>query len=53
MPRTVEEIEVDIKAVKANPNWAVSEAFASLYAELLKEKNKLTQAQVPPPSGKY
>lgn len=50
MPRTIEEIEADIAAVKAtDPNWATSSVYASLnfaYAELLKHSNAA------PPAGK-
>ncbi len=49
MPRTIEQIEGDINAIKSNPNWATSEAFSAAIAAFTNEKNQLTQ----PPAGKY
>ncbi len=53
MPRTVEQIEADIAAVTANPNWTTDPVDKVLYGELLREKYQLTPVPVPPPIGKY
>ncbi len=53
MPRTVEQIEDDIAAVKANHNWSSDPVAMRLCSALVEEKNLLTQIPVPPPAGKY
>ncbi len=52
MPLTVEQIEADIAAIRASPNWATNPIAMGLYTELLKEKNLLTQSSQAPPAGK-
>ena len=52
MPRTAEQIEADIQAVKQNPNWATNDAALNAIAAFTIEKSQLTQG-VPPAAGKY
>jgi hypothetical protein len=56
MSMTSEEIEADIKAVRANPNWASDPVLLSIYAELLRlrYRDRLIETPVPQPlPGKY
>lgn len=52
MPRTVEQIEADIEAVKRISNWITNEAALNAFTALVTEKNLLNQVSVPPPAGK-
>ncbi len=47
MSRTIEQIEADIAAVKANPNWARNEATLKAIAAFTNEKNELTGKNIP------
>lgn len=52
---TLEEIEADMKAVKANnPDWASNRACATVYLELLRVRERLIETPAPQPlPGKY
>jgi hypothetical protein len=49
MPRTIEEIESDINAIKSRSDWATREGALNAIAALINEKNLLQ----PSPAGKY
>ena len=43
--RTIKQIEADIAAVKANPNWITDPNHAMRFAALMEEKDILTKGK--------
>ena len=53
MPRTIEQIDADIAAIKAaNPNWASNDTSLNAITAFTNEKNQLTQSSQALPAGK-